>query len=71
MWPITQSSPMTVGCSSVVCDGAVVLHAGSLADDDLAVVTAQYRARPHRAVRTDGDTADHDRIRMHIGVAMY
>ena len=48
---------------------AVVLHAGALADDDLAVVAAQHCARPDGAVGTDRHVADDDRVGVHIGVA--
>ena len=49
---------------------AVVLHARACTDDDLAVVAAQHRAGPDRAVRADRDGADHHGVGMHVGVGM-
>ena len=54
-WPITQSSPIDGRVLDRGVQHAVVLDACPLADADLAVVAAQHRARPHRAVRADRD----------------
>ena len=54
---------------NAVNDGAV-LDRRALADSDSAVVTAQHRAGPHRAVGANGDVADNDGFGMHPRVGM-
>lgn len=48
----------------------VVLDAGPLADDDLAVIAAQDRSGPDTAVSPDRDRADDHRIGVYISVGM-
>ena len=68
MWPITQSSPTTVGCSVVVCNTQLSCTLVRSPMRDLAVVAAQHGTRPHRAVGADRHGADHHGIGMHIGI---
>ena len=49
---------------------AVVLHAGASPNCDVAIVPAQHRPRPHRALRADVNVADDDGVGVHKGIGM-
>jgi hypothetical protein len=49
---------------------AVVLDRCACSDGDLSLVAAEHRARPDRAVGTDPDGADDDRVGMNERVRM-
>ena len=71
MWPITQSSPTTVGCSGVVCSTQLsCTEVRSPMVDVPATVPPQDDARPDRALGADAHRADDHGVGVDEGVGV-